>query len=114
MSRPEPTYEFYRDKHRGKLEQGAFDDALPLASARAREIVAVDVPEALAEAYMHAVCALCDRVAGADARGTVRSETVGGTSVTYADAEGASAFSDVDAVRPWLAGTGLLWRGLCR
>lgn len=112
MARPEPTYEFYRDEHRGKLEQGAFDDALPLASARAREIVAVDVPEALAEAYMHAVCALCDRVSGADARGTVKSETVGGTSLTYADAEGASAFSDADAVRPWLAGTGLLWRGI--
>lgn len=112
MGRPEPTYEFYRDKHRGKLEQGAFDDALPLAAARAREIVAADVPESLADAYMHAVCALCDRVSGADARGTVKSETVGGTSLTYADAEGSSAFTDVDAVRPWLAGTGLLWRGI--
>lgn len=112
MGRPEPTYEFYRDKHRGVLEQGAFDDALPLASARAREIVAVDVPDALTDAYMHAVCALCDRVAGADARGTVKSETVGGTSLTYADAEAGAAFTDADAVRPWLAGTGLLWRGI--
>lgn len=111
MPRPLPTYEFYRSEHKGALDQEAFERALPTASARARELAPRDVPDALSEAYMHAVCALADRAAGADERGRVSSETVGGTSVAYADA-GEGGFTDMDAVKPWLAGTGLLYRGI--
>lgn len=111
--RPEPTYEFYAGRHMGKASEEEFSRALPLAAARARAIVQGDaVPPRCTEPYLHAVCALVDRVAGIDSRGTVRSETVGSTSVTYADADAGAAFTDADAVRPWLAGTGLLYQGL--
>lgn len=107
---PEPTYEFYATEHRGKGSPEQFEGALPEAAARARLLVAsADVPDRCADAYMHAVCALVDRVSGIDARGTVASETVGSTSVTYA--ESAAASTDYDAALPWLAGTGLLYAG---
>lgn len=113
MPRPEPTYGFYVSDHGGEAAQEEFSRALPEALARMRLVVpADDVPESLASAYMHAVCALVDRVSGIDARGTVASETVGSTSVTYADAASGAGFTDADAARPWLQGTGLMWRGL--
>lgn len=111
MSRPEPTYEFYSERHMGEMDEERFARALPLALAKAREMVAPDVPDDLADAYMHAVCALADRVGGQDRTGLVQSETVGSTSFTYTDAAAASG-TDADAVRPWLAGTGLLYRGI--
>lgn len=107
---PEPTYEFYATVHRGRASMEDFADALPEAAARARLLVAsADVPERCADAYMHAVCALVDRVSGIDSRGTVASETVGSTSVTYT--ESAASSTDYDAVLPWLAGTGLIYAG---
>lgn len=111
---PEPTYEFYATEHRGRAPMEVFADALPEAAARARLVVgSADVPERCAAGYMHAVCALVDRVAGIDSRGTVASETVGSTSVTYT--ESAASSTDYDAVLPWLAGTGLLYVGTgCR
>ena len=114
MARPQPTYEFYVNEHGGTAERGAFLAALPLAEARVRELTpsAHRVPARLRRAYLHAVCAMADRVSGVDARGRVSSETVGGTSVTYADAQGGGAFGDLDAVAPYLAGTGLLYRGI--
>lgn len=112
MTRPLPTYEFYAGVHGGRLGEAEFASALPEAAARARELVPADVPARLYRRYRHAVCALVDRVAGADERGLLRSETVGSTSRTYADADQGAAFGDADAVRPWLAGTGLMYRGL--
>lgn len=113
MRRPEPTYEFYASAHRGSATEEQFSAALPLAAARARDIVRCErIPARCRAPYLHAVCALVDRVAGIDARGTVRSETVGSTSLTYADADAGASFADADAVRPWLAGTGLLYQGL--
>lgn len=113
MRAPVPTYEFYLNEHRGKADRDRFLDALPLACARVRELTrGRDVPARCRRAYMHAVCAVADRVSGVDARGALKSETVGSTSVTYADAETGSAFTDADAVRPWLGGTGLLYGGL--
>lgn len=113
MPRPEPTYGFYVSDHGGEATQEEFSRALPEALARMRLVVpADDVPESLASAYMHAACALVDRVCGIDRRGSVTSETVGSTSVTYADASSGAGFTDADAARPWLQGTGLMWRGL--
>lgn len=113
MARPRPTYEFYVNDHRGRAGRDEFLAALPAAAARMREAVPADrIPARHRRAYLHAVCAMADRVAGVDERGRVSSETVGGTSVTYADAQGGSAFGDIDAVAPYLAGTGLLYRGI--
>lgn len=113
MPRPEPTYGFYASEHGGEATQEDFSRALPEALARMRLVVPTDdVPELLADHYMHAACALVDRVCGIDRRGAVSSETVGSTSVTYADAASGAGFTDADAARPWLQGTGLMWRGL--
>ena len=114
---PELTYETYRDEYRGQMEEGDFDAALPSATARLTAITGGDVPEQNEHAWLMALCAVCDRAGGrpgaAGAPAGVKSETVGGTSVSYTDA--ASAESDFDAALPWLAGTGLLYRGAgCR
>lgn len=113
MPRPRPTYDFYLNEHRGEAKQEQFLRALPEALARLSAIApAPAVPARHRRAYLHAACALVDRVCGIDSRGSVRSETVGSTSVTYADADAGYRFTDADAVRPWLVGTGLLYRGL--
>ncbi len=105
-----PSYEFYGEEHRGKLSEGDFADALPLACARLEAMTGPLVDgDPRAEAWMHAACALAERVAGTDAGGTVASETVGSTSVTYAaGAQRSPEAADLAAVWPWLAGTGLL------
>lgn len=112
MAAPDVTYEFYSGEHRGKLAEGAFLDALPLATARLAALTGDDVPERCEEAWSHALCALVDACAsvGGAHRG-VSSEHVGNTTLTYT-AE-AAAQSDREVVLPWLAGTGLLYAGLC-
>ena len=113
MAAPELAYAFYRDEYRGAMDEGRFDAALPSARARLSSMTGADVPAEHAEAWLMALCALCDRAGGEDRSGTVKSETVGSTSLTYSDASAAS--TDYDASVPWLAGTGLLYRGAgCR
>lgn len=107
---PELTFEEYSgDLYRGRLEEDAFGAALPRARARLVELTGTEVPEAHERAWKGALCAVVDRVGGADEPG-VRSETVGSTSVTYDESRYSA--TDLDAVSPWLAGTGLLYRGL--
>lgn len=113
MATPELTYAFYADEHRGRLGEDALADALPLATARLVALTGDEVPERCETAWLHALCALCDAQASAGGahRGVI-SEHVGNTTLTYT-AE-AAAESDHAIVLPWLAGTGLLYRGLCR
>lgn len=109
-----PTFDFYQVEHRGKLDEDAFFVAEPLAVARLEAITGhVDEGNRNADRWLHAACAMVDRVAGGDASGTVASETVGSTSVTYAQAAQMSREeADYRAVLPWLAGTGLLCQAL--
>ncbi|WP_291289905.1 hypothetical protein [Enorma sp.] len=114
---PKLTYEVYCDDYCGKMEEDDFDAALPSATARLVAIAGADIPERHEHAWLMALCALCDRAGGlpgpSGAPAGVKSETVGGTNVTYADA--AAAGSDYDAALPWLSGTGLLYSGAgCR
>lgn len=113
MATPELTYAFYSETHRGGLGQDALADALPLATARLVALTGDEVPARCEVPWLHALCALCDAQAspGGAHRG-VSSEHVGNTTVAYT-AE-AAAEDDLAIVRPWLAGTGLLYRGLCR
>lgn len=107
---PELTFADYAgDLYRGSLDEDAFMAALPKAHARLTELTGADVPAGHAKAWMGALCAMVDRVGGVDGQG-VKSETVGSTSVTYDESRSGS--TDLDAVSPWLAGTGLLYRGL--
>ena len=109
-----PSYGFYSEEHRGKLGEGDFADALPLACARLEAMVGpLDEGDPRATAWLHAACALADRAAGLDAGGTVASETVGATSVSYSQAcQRTPEEADCAAVWPWLAGTGLLCRAV--
>ena len=93
MATPEVTYGFYSGEHRGKLAEGAFEDALPLATARLVALTGDDVPERCEEAWSHALCALVDACAsvGGAHRG-VSSEHVGNTTLTYT-AEAAQNFA---------------------
>ena len=113
MATPELTYAFYAGEHHGKLGEDAVLDALPLATARLVALTGDVVPERCEAAWLHALCALCDAQAsvGGAHRG-VSSEHVGNTTLSYT-AEAAEE-SDQAIVQPWLAGTGLLYRGLCR
>lgn len=112
MAAPEPDWEFYSESHHGTMEREGFDAALPEAMARLAALAGDEVPAHLESRYMHAACALCDRVGGADLTGMLASQTVGDTSLTYAEAAQTGG-SDYDAVSAWLAGTGLLCRAVC-
>ncbi len=105
-----PSYDFYSTNHAGKLALADFTAALPLACAKLEAMTGeVDSTSVWADRWMHAACALVDRVAGLDVAGTVASETVGSTSVTYAAGTQMSREQgDLAAVLPWLTGTGLL------
>ena len=106
---PELTYrEYAGEVYRGGLDESAFYVALPAARARLCALTGTDVPDRCAEAWKRALCALVDRAT--ERPDGVKSETVGSTSVTYTD-ERAGA-GDLEAVAPYLAGTGLLYRGL--
>lgn len=113
MATPELTYAFYAETHRGALGEDALLDALPLATARLVALTGDDVPERCETAWLHALCALCDTQAsvGGAHRG-ISSEHVGNTTLNYT-AEAAEE-SDYAVALPWLAGTGLLYAGLCR
>jgi len=113
MSAPELTYATYSgDAYRGKLGGDAFADALPLARARLVAITGEDVPDRCSGAWLMALCAMVDHVTGTDgSHDGLKSQTIGGTSKTWTDAQ--AARGDTDAVAPWLTGTGLLYCGLC-
>lgn len=112
MAAPTPDWEFYSESHHGVMERDEFDAALPEAMARLSALAGEDVPGHLESRYKHAACALCDRVGGADLTGMLASQTVGDTSLTYAEAAQTGG-SDYDAASAWLAGTGLLCRAVC-
>lgn len=113
MAAPELTYTFYSTTYGGTLDEEAYQAASSRAAARLTALVGTDIPDRVSDAYLMAACALVDRVAGADTSGTLKSETVGSTSFTYTDA--VANATDLDAVRPYLANTGLLFRGVsCR
>lgn len=112
MASTAPDYVFYADVHRGAMDPAAFESSLAEAGARLRYVTGRQAPpERCAEAWKHAWCELADRVGGADRSGLLASETVGSTSVSYAQAaQMGREEGDYAAVLPWLAGTGLLSR----
>lgn len=110
MATPSLTYDFYRNTYKGSLGEGELDAPLVKAQALLVSMTGETIPEKFSEKWLLALCALCDRVAGKDTRGMVKSESVGSVSYTYTDAQ--ASVSDLSCVYPFLAGTGLLWRGI--
>lgn len=107
---PELTYSFYSEDYHGTLEEAQFTAALPKAKARLISITGEDIPERAEEPWLMAFCALIDREGGVDRAGLYSSERVGETTLTYSTA--ASNKTDLDAIKPYLTGTGLLWSGV--
>ncbi len=110
----EPTYDFYEVEHKGALAEDAFGAALPLAVAKT-EALAGPLRDAgrHADMWRHAACAMVELVAGAATGGTIASETVGSTSLTYSQkAQRSPEEAEAAAVLPWLSGTGLLCRAV--
>ena len=110
MSAPELTYGFYRDDFHGTLDESGFTSALVLARAKLVSMTGEDIPEIYRTKWLCALSELVERVSGAESAGTIKSESVGSVSYTYADA--VATKTDYDAVLPYLAGTGLLFRGV--
>ena len=112
-----PSYGYYKTFYRGSaVDMNAFEACSAEAGARLRAVTgrrSEDVPMRVEDDWRCAWCALVDRVVGAGTDGTVASETVGSTSVTYAqDAQMSREEADLRAVLPWLSGTGLLCQAL--
>lgn len=114
MATPELTFDYYKGTYHGTLDEDAFKSVLPRSVMRLVHITGDEVPEAFTQQWLFALCVICERECARDSSGAmVKSETVGSVSVTYADAD--LARTDFDAVKPFLASTGLLFRGVeCR
>lgn len=110
MSTPSLTYGFYRDTYHGTMDESDFTAALVKARAVLVSMTGEEIPEQHAEKWKLALSALCERVSGKDTQGTLKSETVGSVSFTYADR--IAEIDDLSVVYPFLVGTGLLWRGV--
>lgn len=110
------AYSFYASVYHGALPEedflrnavraGAFLD--DLTSGKANDALPEDT---LVKAQL-AFCALCDAYAE-EATGGIASETNDGISVTYAARQGTAEQRLRNAAAPFLAGTGLLYRGCC-
>jgi hypothetical protein len=107
---PTLTYEIYRQTH-NKLQEDEFKAALPAARARLVAITGKDIPSIWELDWLAALSELCEHMAGAgDTTQGVKQETIGGTTKVYTNSKANKG--DVDAVAPWLYGTGLLYCGL--
>ncbi len=109
MTATSPDFAWYRDTYHGALNEDAFTAVLGRSEARIRAVTGrtgADVPDAHADAWKGALCALCDRAGGIDRAGELASESVGSTSLTYSQAQ--QARTDWDACAEWLGATGLL------
>lgn len=110
MASPSLTYDFYRDTYHGTMNESDFTAALVKARAILVSMTGESIPDQHHEKWLLALCVLCDRAAGKDTQGTLKSETVGSVSFTYTDR--IAEIDDLSVVYPFLVGTGLLWRGV--
>ena len=114
----QPTYEFYEGTYKGVLAADRFG---ALVRAAAKEVDAYILPNEPdgSDEYLLAVCAAADvidahggTVAGGDAGGfSIGSFSMGARS--QADAREALDADLADAIERELAGTGLLYWGIC-
>lgn len=122
------SYEWYKTTYGGELDEATFvrlsSQAFLFADAMTEYRLSVRWPylaEALKTAVMSAICAYADQARIEESGGPVQSETNDGISRTYAatSASGGSSSHNAgtaqgrlsDALRLYLAPTGLLYRG---
>ncbi len=104
---PTLTYEFYTNSYHGTLDEGGFMTSLVQAQALICSLVGEDVPLQHEDKWKYALCALCDYVVK---EAGIQAESYGSTHVTYTQARASRTAYDVCA--PYLASTGLLYRGV--
>lgn len=110
------SYSFYTSKYHGTLTEVDFLRHGVKASAFLDDLTSGKADDALPEDTLikaqFAFCALCDAYAEESTCG-IASETNDGISVTYAARQGTAEQRLRNAAAPFLAGTGLLYRGCC-
>lgn len=109
MGAPDLSYTRYSQEWCGQLAEDAFLAALRPARARLTALTGDSVPAVWEDRWLDALCALVDRIGGADGQGLLASETVGSTTYVYSQrAQDAAPATDYELVVPYLARTGLL------
>jgi len=88
------TYEFYRDEYGGTADEVSFLAAVSSAEAVIRALMYPVYPERLNESqrngFFRAVCIQADYRAAQNGGRTIKSESIGDHSVTYADTDSLS------------------------
>lgn len=105
-------YEFYKDKYLGQKIQESMFDALALQATNYINYITfgrIDQENA-AEDVKLATCAVAEVILKNEESGGKSSETVGKLSVTY-NTKGTAERKMYSAAYPYLAHTGLLYRG---
>lgn len=122
------SYEWYKTTYGGELDEGTFDrlasQAFLFADAMTEYRLSTrwaSLAESVRTAVMSAVCAYVDQANIEESGGPISSETNDGISRTYVTGSAASAGASKnigtaqgrlsDAIRLYLAPTGLLFRG---
>ena len=110
-------FTFYRGTYGGTLSEEPFyrlrgRAAAYLATLTLGKSELASLPEALRNSVNMALCAVVDAIHKAENGGDIASESNDGISVTYATkAQQTEAQSLYDAASPYLAWTGLMYRG---
>lgn len=105
-------YEYYTDRFKGNtIPLADFEYVAPRAEDYINYITNGRITEPTVP-VQNACCAVADKLYTMDAREGIQSETTDGYSVTYRDGEGLPNLL-YGAAEVYLAGTGLLYRGVC-
>lgn len=104
-------YAYYKNTYGGHLDAEAFLRFAPKASMYLEGLTLGQVKAPIPESAKGAMCAVCDFYAEYEGRAGISSESNDGYAVSYAgdSSEAGGAYS---AAEPYLAGAGLLYRGL--
>lgn len=107
-------YPYYRDIYGGSaISEAAFTRLALLAEAQINQMTfgRINPDEPIAEAVKSAVCAVAEELSRQEQGPEKASESVGKQSVTYVVSGKSNEQKCRDIAYPFLAGTGLLYRG---
>lgn len=108
-------YQFYRDTYHGRADETTFLRLVVHAAAFVDTLVCSRATAPESSAVCYAQCAAVDALETEEKGGPIVSETAGRYSVTRKSTEETLSARLYQAVYPFLAGTGLLYRGVgCR
>lgn len=113
MAYSEPvSYDFYRDTYHGQLDEAVFARLAVHAAATVDALVSGRASASENVNVAFAQCAAVDTLELYEHGGPITGETSGKYSVTRTGGESTAASAVYNAARPFLEGTGLLYRGV--